>query len=122
MNDDLPGGVDSIHPAEYASVDVQSSLLHKGWDTRVSGEFENFGLTVHRDGPNLSFAAGTMLLGQQDGDCVSIYFDIDPEEARAFAESVMAAAEKAERRREELPRKRQKKPSLVRRLLGGGDG
>ncbi|MCG1002848.1 MULTISPECIES: hypothetical protein [Halobacterium] len=86
--------------SEYNSVELDSQLLSV---SMLDPQDADFGVTVHRDGPDVALAAGTVreIDREDDRPHFHTYHSLSIEQAREIADGLHAAADEAERVLEE---------------------
>jgi len=101
-------------PSEYANAHFETDFFYADM---VEQPADEFGLTVHRDGPHLAISAGTRSKADEQ---LHVYCSLTPSEAREIAAVLEQVADESEDRQEELKESRngpENTESFLRSLL-----
>lgn len=110
------GDVVEVTPSDYNSVRLESQLINVNL---MDEPGLDFGVTVHRDGPDVALASGTIRPTSRDDNRPHIhtYHSLTNEQAREIADALYAAVDEAERVEEEIEEENSDQEGFLRRLM-----
>jgi len=112
MTDHEYTDVERFDSTEYAVGRIRTEYINGN----IEMDQAEFGIRIHRDGPNIGLCAGTKTA---DKPALTLFHDMTPEQARAIGQTLQDVADKAEQRQEELAEhdRTADTESFIRRLL-----
>lgn len=114
---DHPPELCSVETSDYTCVNIDTNLFGAELFDSDFKEGTKFGIEIHQDGPYLAVSAGTISTAETEDRKLYTHHTVSPDQARALADSLEIAADRAEAA-EEAAKERHSQKSFLQKLLG----